>query len=133
MALSTIQNTKLVLLALHAPSKVRKIHIYDNKFLFQNIELAGSKGFWYTLNCLKSQKFLAGVRFSILDFVKMVWLVVKCSSFFFFPESVFSFFGDLCKYRLTTAYNILTFKFIQFITLANKNRYFLPRAETFLF
>ena len=36
--------------------KGQKIQIYGDKFLFQNIYLAGSKGFWGTLNCLKSPK-----------------------------------------------------------------------------
>ena len=70
MALSSVQNPKnprwrgdflnnniyrLVLLASYALSKVNEIQIYGDKFLFHNIYLAGSKGFWVTLNCLKSQ------------------------------------------------------------------------------
>ena len=46
----------MVLLASNAFSNVNKIQIYGDKFFFQNIYLAGSKGFWGTLNCLKSQK-----------------------------------------------------------------------------
>jgi len=52
---STITFTELVLLASYALSKVNEIQIYGDKFLFHNIYLAGSKGFWVTLNCLKSQ------------------------------------------------------------------------------
>ena len=39
-----------------------KIQIYADKFIFQNIYLAGSKGFWGTLNCLKSKN-VASARF----------------------------------------------------------------------
>ena len=81
----------MVLLASNALSKVNKIQIYGDKFFFQNIYLAGSKVFWGTLNCLKSQKFLAGARFSNLDFVKNGFVRGKMF-LFFFPESEFSFF-----------------------------------------
>ena len=50
---STITFTELVLLASYALSKVNEIQIYGD--IFHNIYLAGSKGFWVTLNCLKSQ------------------------------------------------------------------------------
>ena len=67
---------KMVLLASNALSKVKKIQIYGDKFLFQNIYLAGSKGFWGTLNCLKSQKILAGARFPNKNKHLLVWLFI---------------------------------------------------------
>ena len=61
MDLSAFQNQKkipITFMASNALSNVKKI--YSDKFPFQNIHFAGSKGFWGIF-----QKFLAGARFPI--------------------------------------------------------------------
>ena len=85
--------------------KGQKIQIYGDKFFFQNIYLAGSKGFWGTLNCLKSpketfirenkKKILTGVRFPLIKITFSGFTSFKCT----FKGRQIQIYGDKCLFQ----------------------------------